>query len=139
MLEEQISNFGAEYFYEPKLDESILKNLRNSSCLLIKNLKIVHLDTSDSKFWNTIASLSVLEQLTCLTMRGKTLEKFFGLNGEERRSFLSGDGDEVVFVGYHMANSKFFLAPIDAQQAIIKKWETWYTLKSKGYNYNKCK
>jgi len=139
ILEAKIGNFDEKYFYEPKLDETLLKNYRNLSCLLISSLKIVTLDTQNPTFWNTIAALSVLERLTCMTMRGKTAEKFLGPKGEERSNFLSRDGHEVVFFGYHMANSELFLAPADAQQAIIKKWKAWYSLKSKGYNYNKCK
>jgi hypothetical protein len=139
-LEERIGEFDEKDFYDPKLDEALLKNPRNSSCLLINNLKTIPLDTSNPGFWNTIGTLSVLERLTCTSMRGKTTEKFLGREEEQRKHFLGAqESDEVAFVGYHMTNSEFFVAPVDAQLAIINKWHAWYKQKSEGYSYGECK
>lgn len=130
-IEDRISKYDNKDFYSPQADEALLNNHRNSVCLLINNLKIIPLDTSSRKFWNVIATLAVLEELTGKSMSAKTTEKFLGRKGKEREEFISArDGDEVIFVGFHMKNSQFFIAPKDAQLAIIEKWKAWYKAKS---------
>jgi hypothetical protein len=142
-LSEKIGQLNNESYYTLSLDSSYMKNPRNTACILINNLKPIKLDLTDNKFWNVISSLALLEELTCTSMRGKT-KYTFQKSEEDRKSFLDVDvQNEVNFVGNHMSTGEFFLAPNDAQEEIIKKWQLWYLNNSEKYSFknletNKC-
>ena len=104
--------------------EVLYKNPRRSTELLVSSLKPVrrgqYLSNNHPQVvWN----IRALRSLTGLDFRAPTRVDL----SEDEAHFLDHDAktDEVLFFGTWMSRDRVWVAPLDAQTAIIGKWQKW--------------
>src|SRR5262249_6986775 len=86
---------------------------------------------------HVIWCIRALRYLTSLDFRAKTAHKF-GKDDEEqyRDQFLhKKDDKEATFFGVWMSREYTFVAPVDAQRKIIKKWKKWLKNEATRFNF----
>jgi len=76
--------------------------------------------------------IRALRSLTGLDFRARTA----ALLGDSEAWYIQRDSAGAVhFFGWHMAWDDTWLAPPDAQVAIIRQWQDWYVRNGRGFKY----
>ena len=103
----------------------LYKNPRRSTELLIATLKpIPRGQFTTGKHPQVVWNIRALRSLTGLNFRGTTRADLT----RDEAHFLDHDPktDEVNFFGTWMSRDRVWVAPLDAQTTIIKKWKSWF-------------
>ena len=114
--------------------EVLYKNPRRSTELLIATLKPVRRGQYiGGKHPQVVWNIRALRSLTGLDFRGSTQAELT----EDEAHFLSHNAktDEVEFFGTWMSRDRVWVAPLDAQTIIIKKWRKWFREHGASFNY----
>jgi len=113
--------------------EILYKNPRRSAELLIKQLKPVPRGQYVSgKHPQVVWNIRALRSLTGLDFRAETNSDL----DEEESHFLDLNAKgEVRFFGTWMSRDRVWVAPVDAQAIIIKKWQEWFEKNGKTFTY----
>lgn len=114
--------------------EILYKNPRRSTEILISSLKPVRRGQYQSgKHPQVVWSIRALRSLTGLDFRAPTRAD---LTADEAH-FLDHDAktDEVDFFGTWMLRDRVWVAPLDAQTAIIGKWRKWFEKHGQTFTY----
>jgi hypothetical protein len=114
--------------------EVLYKSPRRATEILIASLKPVPRGQyATGKHPQVVWSIRALRSLTGLNFRAPTRTD---LTVEEAH-FLGHDPktDEVNFFGTWMSRDRVWVAPVDAQLSIIKKWKDWFREHGEGYEY----
>src|SRR5579859_738473 len=114
--------------------EILYKNPRRSTELLISSLKPVrrgHYESS--KHPQVVWNIRALRSLTGLDFRAPTKADLT----EDEAHFLDHDAktDDVNFFGTWMSRDRVWVAPLDAQTAIIRKWRKWFAQDGQTFTY----
>lgn len=119
-LSEDIDEKGMDNF------EILYKNPRRSTELLVATLKPVRRGQYiTGKHPQVVWNIRALRSLTGLDFRAATQADLT----EYEAHFLDHDpnSDEVHFFGTWMSRDRVWVAPLDAQTEIIKKWRNWFS------------
>src|SRR6266700_4843804 len=113
--------------------ELLYKNPRRSSELLISSLAPVRrgqyrYDKHPQVVWN----IRGLRSLTGLNFRATTNSK---LDDDESHFLDLNAKREVHFFGTWMSRDRVWVAPLDAQTAIIGKWREWFKNRGQTFTY----
>jgi hypothetical protein len=114
--------------------EVLYRNPRRSAELLIASLQPVRRDQYQSgRHPQVVWSIRALRSITGLNFRASTRADMT----EDEAHFLGRDPrtDEVDFFGTWMSRDRVWLAPLDAQSAIIKKWREWFEKNGQTFTY----
>jgi hypothetical protein len=114
--------------------EILYRNPRRSAQLLISSLTPVrHGQYLTGKHPQVVWDIRALRSLTGLDFRGPTEA---GLTQEEAH-FLDHDPKTggVEFFGTWMSRDRVWVAPVDAQAAIIKRWREWFREHGETFTY----
>jgi hypothetical protein len=114
--------------------EILYKNPRRSTELLIATLKPVRRGQyQGGKHPHVVWNIRALRSLTGLDFRGSTQADLT----EDEAHFLghSPRTDEVEFFGTWMSRDRVWVAPVDAQTAIINKWRKWFREHGDNFKY----
>lgn len=113
--------------------EVLYKNPRRSTELLISSLKPVRRGQYISDHHPKVVwKIRALRSLTGLDFRAKTK----GELDEDESHFLDQNAKgEVHFFGTWMSRDRVWVAPIDAQTAIIKQWREWFKKRGNTFTY----
>jgi hypothetical protein len=114
--------------------EILYKNPRRSTELLIATLKPVRRDQYvGGRHPQVVWSIRALRSLTGLDFCGPTQANLT----EDEAHFLDHNPktDEVEFFGTWMSRDRVWLAPVDAQTTIIKKWRKWFREHGETFSY----
>lgn len=114
--------------------ETLYKSPRRSAVLLIKALRPVRRGQyPEGKHPQVVWNIRALRSLTGLDFRATTQADLT----EDEAHFLDRDpkSAEVNFFGTWMSRDKCWVAPVDAQTKIIKKWRKWLKEKSGSFTY----
>jgi hypothetical protein len=114
--------------------EILYKNPRRSTELLIASLKPIRRGQYvEGKHPQVVWNIRALRSLTGLNFRGPTNADLT----EYEAHFLDHDPttDEVNFFGTWMSRDRVWVAPLDAQTTIIKKWQTWFREHGQSFAY----
>jgi hypothetical protein len=114
--------------------EILYKNSRRSTELLIATLKPIRRGQYvEGKHPQVVWNIRALRSLTGLNFRGPTRADLT----EYEAHFLDHDPttDEVNFFGTWMSRDRVWVAPLDAQTTIIKKWQTWFREHGQSFKY----
>ncbi len=138
-------NNKSNRMYEINLDVA-RKDPPKSVKLLIDNLSIINtnyisrMDKNNEKpIMNTIIYLITLRTLTVTGFTAKTSYTFNDKSEIEktRKYFLYlYSTNSIPFYSQWMSRNSYFIAPVDAQKAIIKKWKEWYRKNANTWQYN---
>ena len=112
----------------------LYKNPRRSTEILISSLKPVRRGQYLSNHHPQVVwNIRALRSLTGLDFRAPTKADL----SEEEAHFLDHDAktDEVCFFGTWMSRDRVWVAPLDAQTAIIRKWEMWFEHHGRTFSY----
>jgi hypothetical protein len=113
--------------------EVLYHNPRRSAELLIRSLQPVKrgqylTGTHPQVVWN----IRALRSLTGLDFRAKTRAELT----EDEAHFLALDNNgTVLFFGTWMSRDRVWVAPMDAQKAIIKSWQEWLVKYGEHFSY----
>jgi hypothetical protein len=109
----------------------LYKNPRRSAELLVASLKpIPRGQYLTGKHPQVVWNIRALRSITGLNFRAKTKHDL----AEDEAHFLDeNDKGEVLFFGTWMSRDRVWVAPMDAQFAIINKWRNW--LKNGGKTF----
>lgn len=77
----------------------------------------------------------IVRALRSLTRLDFTAVTRARLNGDETHFLRVNSAGEVEFFGTWMSRDSDWVAPKDAQVAIIKKWQEWYARSGRTYGY----
>lgn len=114
--------------------ETLFKNPRRSAELLIAMLQPVRPGQyAGGKHPQVVWNIRALRSLTGLDFRGATKADLT----ENEAHFLDHDPktDEVQFFGTWMSRDRCWVAPVDAQALIIKKWRKWFREHGNSFTY----
>jgi len=114
--------------------EILYKNPRRSTELLISSLKPVRRGQYlTGEHPEVVWKIRALRSLTGLNFRASTHADLT----EDEAHFLGHDPktDEVEFFGTWMSRDRVWVAPPDAQTAIIRKWQKWYREHGETFTY----
>ena len=114
--------------------EILYKNPRRSTELLIATLKPIRRGQYvEGKHPEVVWSIRALRSLTGLNFRGPTQADLT----EDEAHFLDHDPttDEVNFFGTWMSRDRVWVAPLDAQTTIIRKWQRWFREHGQSFTY----
>jgi hypothetical protein len=114
--------------------EILYKSPRRSTELLISSLKPVRRGQYQSnKHPQVVWNIRALRSLTGLDFRALTKADLT----EDEAHFLDHDAktDEVLFFGTWMSRDSVWVAPLDAQTAIIGKWRKWFEKHGQTFTY----
>lgn len=114
--------------------ETLYKNPRRSAELLIRALQPVRRGQyTGGKHPQVVWNIRALRSLTGLDFRGATQADLT----EDEAHFLDDDPktDGVRFFGTWMSRDRCWVAPVDAQTTIIKKWRKWFKEKGDSFTY----
>lgn len=114
--------------------ETLYKNPRRSAELLIATLQPVRRGQyTGGKHPQIVWNIRALRSLTGLDFRGATQADLT----EDEAHFLDHDPktDEVQFFGTWMSRDRCWVAPLDAQTTIIKKWRKWFREHGDSFAY----
>ena len=119
---------GADVF------EVLYKSPRRSTEILIASLKTVKRGQYRSgEHPQVVWSIRALRSLTGLDFKAVTKSNL----DEDEAHFLdqNAKNDEVDFFGTWMSRDRAWVAPVDAQTAIIAKWRDWFEKNGKAFKY----
>ncbi len=111
--------------------------------LLVKQLEVISekkILSGDRQAYpremRVVWSIRALRYLTSLDFKGNTDYRFEKNEDKDRTQFLhmSQDG-RVAFFGMWMSRDSIYIAPKDAQQEIIKKWNEWTASTLNDYKF----
>ncbi len=134
---------GSDDISKIKHDMNLLtqKPYQAVGCLLkelnvVKEIKIAPEDFDKHKSTlHVIWCIRTLRYLTGMDFKGQTNYKF-KKKEEARRHVLTLESEkELPFFSTTMSHEVIYIAPRDAQQAIIEKWMKWYALNGKDFIY----
>ncbi len=114
--------------------EILYKNPRRSTEILISSLKPVRRAQYQSgKHPQVVWNIRALRSLTGLDFRAPTKANLT----RDEAHFLDHDAktDEVCFFGTWMSRDRAWVAPLDAQTAIIRKWRKWFEKNGQTFTY----
>ena len=114
--------------------EVLYKNPRRSAQLLVSSLKPIRRGQYlTGKHPQVVWNLRALRSLTGLDFRAPTHVDLT----EDEAHFLGHDPktDEVEFFGTWMSRDRVWVAPVDAQTAIIEKWRKWFREHGESFTY----
>ena len=114
--------------------EILYKNPQRATQLLISSLKPVPRGQYVSgQHPQVVWNIRALRSLTGLDFHAPTRADL----SEEEAHFLGHDAntDEVHFFGTWMSRDRVWVAPRDAQTALIKKWREWLAQHGKDFEY----
>jgi len=114
--------------------EILYRNPRRSAQLLISSLAPVKRGRYPTgKHPQVVWDIRALRSLTGLDFRGSTRANL----AEDEAHFLGHDPktDEVEFFGTWMSRDRVWVAPVDAQGAIIEKWRKWFKERGDTFSY----
>jgi len=114
--------------------EILYKSPRRSTELLISTLKPVRRGQyMGGKHPQVVWSIRALRSLTGLDFRGSTHADLT----EDEAHFLDHNPktDEVEFFGTWMSRDRVWVAPVDAQTTIIRKWRKWFKEHGETFSY----
>jgi hypothetical protein len=130
-----ITRLGEEHDSKGLINFDILyENPRRSAELLIATLKPIRRGQyTTGKHPQVVWNIRALRSLTGLNFRGPTKADLT----EYEAHFLGHDPqtDEVDFFGTWMSRDRVWVAPLDAQTTIIKKWKTWFREHGQSFTY----
>ncbi|MGD0826304.1 MAG: hypothetical protein ABR908_17115 [Terriglobales bacterium] len=114
--------------------EILYKNPQRSTELLIATLKPIRRGQYvTGKHPQIVWNIRALRSLTGLDFRGPTRADLT----DDEAHFLGHDPktDEVQFFGTWMSRDRVWVAPVDAQTTIIKKWRKWFREHGETFAY----
>ena len=114
--------------------EILYEDPRRSTELLVATLKPVRRSQYvGGKHPQVVWNIRALRSLTGLDFRAPT---HADLTADEAH-FLDHNPktDEVQFFGTWMSRDRVWVAPVDAQTTIIRKWREWFSQHGKGFKY----
>jgi hypothetical protein len=113
--------------------EILYKNPRRAAELLVSSLKPVPRgEYLRGKHPQVVWKLRALRSLTGVEFRATTASEL----DEEEAHFLDRDArGELHFFGTWMSRDRVWVAPVDAQTAIIAKWQEWFKKRGGTFNY----
>jgi len=113
--------------------EILYKNPRRSTELLISSLKPVPRGQYQSgKHPQVVWNIRALRSLTGLDFRAATKSK---LDDDESHFLARNAKEEVHFFGTWMSRDRVWVAPLDAQTAIIGEWREWFEKDGQTFAY----
>ena len=113
--------------------EILYKNPRRAAELLVSSLEPVRRGQYLSgKHPQVVWDIRALRSLTGLDFRAATNSKL----GDEEAHFLDSNAHgEVHLFGTWMSRDRVWVAPLDAQTAIIAKWREWFEKNGSTFTY----
>ena len=114
--------------------EVLYKNPRRSTKILISSLKPVRRGQYLSNHHPQVVwNIRALRSLTGLDFRAPTKVDL----SEYEAHFLDHDPktDDVHFFGTWMSRDRVWVAPLDAQTVIIRKWQKWFEKHGRTFSY----
>jgi hypothetical protein len=113
--------------------EILYKNPRRSTELLISSLKPArHGQYSSGNHPQVVWKIRALRSLTGVDFRAKTKSEL----DEDESHFLDRNAKgEVRLFGTWMSRDRVWVAPVDAQTAIITRWQDWFKKHGEAFTY----
>jgi len=114
--------------------ETLYQNPRRSAELLIRALQPARRGQyAGGKHPQVVWNIRALRSLTGLNFRGATRADLT----EDEAHFLDRNPKtaEVQFFGTWMSRDRCWVAPLDAQSAIIRKWRQWFAKNGQTFTY----
>jgi hypothetical protein len=116
-----------------KAFQVLYKNPEHSTELLLSTLKpTARGEYISGQHPQAVWVIRALRSLTGLDFRATTTEK---LSGDEAHFLNLNKQNQIEFFGTWMSRDSVWVAPTDAQAAIIKQWQDWFAQHGHHHKY----
>ncbi len=143
----QIARLVSDVYLDETSDsvrQALLRDPKQSVCYLIRELHVVHAEVmtpyDSTNYTSTLHVITCLQLIRFLTggkinFTAPTSHRFRSWEVNRRRFLIDDSTGESKFFRYWESRGSIFIAPVDAQRRIIRKWIGWYRKYGAEYQY----